>query len=326
MSLPASVDLSSVQRWRNSSSTDSKAREQWPSQLRSHLPGTKSRSSQAVENYQQLRKADKTLSDEAYRQVHDGDAPSPEFQEEMRQLNDEDPPSTPETASLVSFQISKTSFNTYEMSGKKRRPHHSRSRAESTHSTGSQVSDASVEPGYSVFHAIVYLIEENLKAKFLRPRLIRSTKPCAKESCRLAIMALLHNVHKRYDLLDEIAVTSRAQRNDDLVELYDDMKLAFKDFTSLSVYRKGSDEFYTHFTSEISEFGFRLDQCMGLNLDEGVVSPGGQGSHPIRQSQLALDRSKYENAKAKMIAKAEQYWNVCLIEPNSFIVADANAA
>jgi hypothetical protein len=85
------------------------------------------------------------------------------------------------------------------------------------------------------------------------------------------------------------------------------MKLAFKDFTSESVYRKGSDDFYTQFTSEISKFGFRLDQCMGLNLDEGVVSPGGQRFHPVRQSQLALDRSKYENAKAKMMYKLSRH-------------------
>ncbi|KAJ5196226.1 hypothetical protein N7449_006705 [Penicillium cf. viridicatum] len=109
---------------------------------------------------------------------------------------------------------------------------HSRASQQSTPSTGSQVSDGSIEAGHSVFHAMDDLIEEHLKEVFPKPSLM--TDEC----------------------------------HENLVVLYDDMKLAFNGLMSQVLVARGSEEAYTELTLQMSEFSYRLDQCMGLEPDE----------------------------------------------------------
>lgn len=78
----------------------------------------------------------------------------------------------------------------------------SRASQQSTPSTGSQVSDESIEAGHSAFYAMDDLIEEHLKEAFPKPRLMtRKTTTHAKESYKTAVKDLLHKIHKHYALL-----------------------------------------------------------------------------------------------------------------------------
>lgn len=78
----------------------------------------------------------------------------------------------------------------------------SRASQQSMRSTGSQVSDESIEAGHSAFYAMDDLIEEHLKEAFPKPRLMtRKTTTHAKESYKTAVRDLLHKIHKHYALL-----------------------------------------------------------------------------------------------------------------------------
>jgi hypothetical protein len=79
----------------------------------------------------------------------------------------------------------------------------SRASEQSMHSTGSQVSDGSIEAGEFVFHAIDDLIEEHLKEVFPKPRLInRNTITLTKKSYKAVVRDLRNKIHKRYSSLN----------------------------------------------------------------------------------------------------------------------------
>lgn len=81
----------------------------------------------------------------------------------------------------------------------------SRASQQSTPSTGSQVSDESIQAGHSVFHAMDDLVEEHLKEVFPKPGLMSSKKTMpANESYKTAVRSLLRKIHKRYPLLYSI--------------------------------------------------------------------------------------------------------------------------
>jgi hypothetical protein len=80
-----------------------------------------------------------------------------------------------------------------------------RASQQSLRSSGSQVSDGSMEAGQFVFHAMDDLIEEHLKEVFPKPRLMaRNTITPTKASYKAAVRDLLDKIHKRYSLLDSI--------------------------------------------------------------------------------------------------------------------------
>lgn len=81
----------------------------------------------------------------------------------------------------------------------------SRASQQSMRSTGSQVSDGSMEAGQFVFHAMDDLIKEHLKEVVPKPRLMaRNTITPTKESYKAVVRDLLDKIHKRYSLLDSI--------------------------------------------------------------------------------------------------------------------------
>ncbi|KAJ5686427.1 hypothetical protein N7536_009046 [Penicillium majusculum] len=157
----------------------------------------------------------------------------------------------------------------------------SRASQQSTPSTGSQVSDESIQAGHSVFHAMDDLVEEHLKEVFPKPGLMSSKKTMpANESYKTAVRSLLHECHEN------------------LVVLYDDMKLAFNSLKSRVLVAQGSEEAYTELTLQISEFSYRLDQCLGLEPDEadtGYAST--QEEDRTWSSQLTYDKNKYMGSK-----------------------------
>jgi hypothetical protein len=58
------------------------------------------------------------------------------------------------------------------------------------------------------------------------------------------------------------------ERDESLVVLYDDMKLAFNGLLSQILAAEVSEEAYIELTLQVLEFGYRLDQCMGLNPEK----------------------------------------------------------
>ncbi|KAJ5845446.1 hypothetical protein N7534_009115 [Penicillium rubens] len=164
-----------------------------------------------------------------------------------------------------------------------------RASQKSTQLTGSQVSDESIEAGHSLFHAMDDLIEGHLKDAFPRPRsIIRKTTTPAKECYETGVRDLLHNIHKRYTLL-------YGERDENLLVLYDDMKLAFNSLTSrILVAHEVSEGAYVDLILQVLEFGYRLDQCMGLESEEADTRyAASQEQDRTLPSQLAHEKSKY---------------------------------
>ncbi|KAJ6188593.1 hypothetical protein N7519_003501 [Penicillium mononematosum] len=89
------------------------------------------------------------------------------------------------------------------------------------------------------------------------------------------------------------------ERDENLLVLYDDMKLAFNGLMSrILVAQEVPEEAYVDLTLQVLEFGYRLDQCMGLESEEadsGYASS--QEQDRTRLSQLAHDKSKYMGTK-----------------------------
>ncbi|KAJ5603747.1 hypothetical protein N7537_006703 [Penicillium hordei] len=73
------------------------------------------------------------------------------------------------------------------------------------------------------------------------------------------------------------------------------MKLAFMPQVLVA---RGSEEAYTELTLQISEFSYRLDQCMGLEPDEADTGYASmQEEHRTWPSQLTHDKNKYKGSK-----------------------------
>ncbi|KAJ5237518.1 hypothetical protein N7489_007609 [Penicillium chrysogenum] len=185
------------------------------------------------------------------------------------------------------------SYGTDDRSPKSKHSVNSRASQESTHSTGSQVSDESIEAGHSLFHAMDDLIEGHLKDAFPRSRFIlRKTTTPAKECYETGVRDLLYKIHKRYTLL-------YGERDENLLVLYDDMKLSFNGLLSrILVAQEVSEEAYVDRTLQVLEFGYRLDQCMGLESDQADIRcAASQEQDRTLPSQLAHDKSKYMGTK-----------------------------
>ncbi|KAJ5478893.1 hypothetical protein N7530_004402 [Penicillium desertorum] len=205
--------------------------------------------------------------------------------------------STHSTGSYVSDESIEAGRSVYGMDDRSPRSEHSvnsRASQKSTHSTGSQVSDESIEAGHSLFHAMDDLIEGHLKDAFPKPRLIlRKTTTPAKECYKTGVRDLLYKIHKRYTLL------CGSERDENLLVLYDDMKLAFNGLMSrILVAQEVPEESYVELTLQVLEFGYRLDQCMGLESEEADTRYAAeQEQDRTWPSQLAHDKSKYMGTK-----------------------------
>lgn len=81
--------------------------------------------------------------------------------------------------------------------------------------------------------------------------------------------------------------------------LYDDMKLAFNGLMSQILGAQVSEEAFIERTLQVSDFGYRLDQCMGLD-PEGADNryAASQERDKMWPSQLAHDKSKRMRTKS----------------------------
>ncbi|KAJ5959425.1 uncharacterized protein N7479_006575 [Penicillium vulpinum] len=211
------------------------------------------------------------------------------------------PPVLDEYASHEAYRVSSNETHQHMDDASQESEHsiNSRTSQQSTPSAGSQVSDGSIEAGHSVFHGMDDLIEEHFKEAFPKPRLItrKRTTP-AKESYKTGVRNLLYKIHKRYALLYSAIDVDTCERDESLVVLYDDMKLAFNGLMSQILVAQASEEVYTELTLQVSEFGCQLDQYMGLEREDAdskyVASQEKDRTWP---PQLAHDKSKHMGTK-----------------------------
>jgi hypothetical protein len=88
------------------------------------------------------------------------------------------------------------------------------------------------------------------------------------------------------------------ERDESLVVLYDDMKLAFIGLMSQTQAAQVSEEAYIELTLQVSKFGYRLDQCMGLDPEKvDTRYDASQEQDRTWPSWLAHDKSKYMRTK-----------------------------
>lgn len=84
------------------------------------------------------------------------------------------------------------------------------------------------------------------------------------------------------------------ERDENLVVLYDDMKLAFNGLLSQILAGEVSEEAYIELTLQVSEFSYRLDHCMGLDPEKADTRYStSQEQDRTWSSQLAHDKRKY---------------------------------
>jgi hypothetical protein len=101
------------------------------------------------------------------------------------------------------------------------------------------------------------------------------------------------------------------------VVLYDDMKLAFNGLLSQILAVKVSEAAYSELTLRVSEFSYRLEQCIGLDPGRADTrSVTSQEQDGVWSSQLAHNKSTYTGSKnrfKKLLSRKNYSWSCAFL-------------